>query len=197
MEIMAPIPEQNCGWDDDRIEQYSMGTLPESEIDELEEHLLVCESCQERLSQEDAFRSGMRSAALRVRRESQGRIRFFPRLFPALACAAAVLLVALVGFRWIHPSASAPAFAVTLEAMRGSEPGVKAPAGRPLAFRADLSGLPMDGSYRLELVDRDGRKLWNGSSPSATLPPLKPGPYFMRVYSSGGELLRECGLNVQ
>ena len=200
METMVPIPRQNCAWDDDRIEQYSMGALRESELAEFEEHLLVCEVCQERLANVDAFRSGMRRAGLRLRRQSslwQHSTPLFRRLFPVLACAAAVLLLALAGLRWLRPSAPAPLFAVTLEAMRGSEPGAQAPAGRPLSFRADLSGLPVPGPYRLELVDSEGRSRWTGPDAGVTLPPLKAGSYFMRVYSSGGQLLREYGLNVR
>ncbi len=204
MEIMAMIPGRNCLWGDDCIERYSMGALPEEEVAELEEHLLVCESCRTRLAREDAFAGGMRRAALRLRQESTERepgIRLFPKLVPglvpALACAALLLVLALAGLRWIRPPAAAPAFAVKLEALRGAEPGSKAPAGRPLAFQADLSGLPAAGGYRLELVDPDGRGIWKGSTASATLPALRPGIYFMRVYSSGGELLREYGLDVE
>jgi hypothetical protein len=177
-----------------------MGTLPEEEVAALEEHLLVCESCRSRLAREDAFGAGMRQAAIRLRQESTARergIRLFPKLVPALICAAMLLVLALAGLRWIGPAASAPAFAVKLEAIRGAEPGSKAPAGRPLAFQADLSGLPAASGYRLELVDPDGRGIWKGATASGTIPALRPGMYFMRVYSSGGELLREYGLEVE
>jgi hypothetical protein len=206
MEIMAMIPGRHCLWDDDRIERYSMGTLPEEEAAELEEHLLVCEACQSCLRQAEAFAGGMRRAALRVIQEppapERGN-RLFPKLVPgrvpslvpALACAAILLVLALAGLSWIRPNP--PAFAVKLVAMRGAEPGSKAPAGRPLAFQADLSDLPAASSYRLELVDRDGRGIWQGATASATIPALPPGMYFIRVYSGGSELLREYGLKVE
>jgi hypothetical protein len=208
MEIMAMIPGRHCLWDDDRIERYSMGTLPEEEVAELEEHLLVCEACQSRLRQTEAFAGGMRRAALRLIREPPARERgnrLFPKLFPslvpssmvpALTCAAILLGLALAVLIWIRPT-PAPAFAVKLEAMRGAEPGSKAPAGRPLDVQPDLSGLPAERTYRLDLVDRDGRGIWQGATASATIPALRPGMYFMRVYSGGGELLREYGLEVE
>ena len=42
MEFNEHIPQ-------DALEQYAMETLPESEIEPLEMHLLVCEACQDRL----------------------------------------------------------------------------------------------------------------------------------------------------
>lgn len=200
MEVMALIPGQKCSWDDKSLEDYSRGNLPPEESAELEQHLLICESCQARLAQEDAFAASMRQAALRLRMPSpamQRRIGFFPKLVPTLACAAMLLLLVLAGWRFTRPSASSPAFAVRLEAMRGVAPGSQAPAGRPLSFQADLSGLPAASSYRLELVDRVGRGIWKGTTGGATVPALQPGMYFMRVYSGGGELLREYGLEVQ
>jgi hypothetical protein len=200
MELMAMIPGRNCAWDEDCIESYALGTLPEEESAQLEEHLLVCESCQARVAREDAFASGMRHAALRFRLQSSAgkpMRSLFPRLFPVLACAAMVLIVVLTGRYWIHPAGTAPAFAVKLEALRGAEPGSTVPAGRPLSFQADLAGVHAAGPYRLELVDRDGRGIWKGATANATIPGLAPGTYFMRLYSGGGELLREYGLEAR
>jgi hypothetical protein len=199
MEVMGLISGRKCSWDDESLEEYSRGILPAEESAELEQHLLICESCQARLAQEDAFAASMRQAALRLGRPSpamQRRIGFFPKLIPTLACAAGLLLLVLAGWRSIRPTASSPAIVVRLEAMRGVAPGSKAPAGRPLSFQADLSGLPAAISYRLELVDRDGRGIWKGTTAGATVPALQPGMYFMRVYS-GGELQREYGLEVE
>ncbi len=199
MEIMTRIPGRNCAWNDDSIERYSMCTLSEDEAARFEEHLLVCEVCQARLADQDAFGYAMRMAALELRRQPPAvarRARLFPRMAPVLAFAALVLLLAVAGWRWMRPSGAATAVAVQLEALRGAQPGSRAPAGHPLALNADLAGLPAAGSYPLELVDRDGRSLWKGSTASPTAPGLRPGLYFLRVYSNGGELLREYGLEV-
>jgi len=198
MEVMAMIPRRNCLWDDDAIERYSMGTLPEPKAAELEEHLLICESCQQRLAREDAIRGHIRRAAMRHRQTSQEKesgIRLFPRLAMALAAVAVLLVVGAVAMRWSHVDGTrTPPFALKLEAMRGAGPGSKAPAGRSLAVEADLSGLPQANSYRLELVDSKGAAIWKGRAPKANIPALRPGMYFMRVYSDQGQLLREYGI---
>jgi anti-sigma factor RsiW len=58
---------------DDQREGYSMGTLNAKEVAELEEHLLICEICQVRLRDIDAFVEAMRSAASVYRREQSTR----------------------------------------------------------------------------------------------------------------------------
>jgi hypothetical protein len=46
---------------EDLLERYAMGTLPEAEQVPLEEHLLVCAFCQDRLQIEDDFIAGLRT----------------------------------------------------------------------------------------------------------------------------------------
>lgn len=58
---------------DDTLERYAMQTLPEPEAGPLVEHLLVCESCRERLDAEIEFVTGMRGAATKIRRVSVDR----------------------------------------------------------------------------------------------------------------------------
>jgi len=48
---------------EDAIEQYAMETLPQSEIEPLEMHLLVCEACQDRLTRIDQFIAALRAVA--------------------------------------------------------------------------------------------------------------------------------------
>ncbi|MGJ5813669.1 hypothetical protein [Paludibaculum fermentans] len=47
---------------EDSFEQYSMGTLEDSQLAPLEEHLLVCHECQDRLKTTDEFVATMRAA---------------------------------------------------------------------------------------------------------------------------------------
>lgn len=58
--------------DDEVLEQYSMGSLPEPELGELEEHLLICSQCQDRLARTDAYVRGMQGAARRIRQKKNG-----------------------------------------------------------------------------------------------------------------------------
>jgi anti-sigma factor RsiW len=46
---------------EDLLEQYLFGTLPDAELESLEEHLLVCHSCIETAEQLLAFVQSLRS----------------------------------------------------------------------------------------------------------------------------------------
>ncbi len=54
---------------DDFLERYSMGIHPASETGPLEEHLLVCSDCQDRLDARDRFVGAMRAAAAKLRHQ--------------------------------------------------------------------------------------------------------------------------------
>lgn len=54
------------------LEQYSMETLPGSEIAPLETHLLVCPVCPDRLTHIDQFRAALRAAARKIAEEAPG-----------------------------------------------------------------------------------------------------------------------------
>lgn len=48
---------------EDAVENYALGRLPKAELASFEEHLLVCERCQEQLAEEDNFAEAMWSLA--------------------------------------------------------------------------------------------------------------------------------------
>ena len=191
--------------DDEELERYSMGAMPEAAIAPFEEHLLVCEPCQLRLAQTDAYVGAMRQASARLRTEPLKRglpwLRF-PRLVPALAGMAVAIVAAGL---WIgRPDmGEAHPFAVDLEATRGAAIEARAPAGRWLLLRLDLANLPASSSYRLEMVDRFGSRIYQatvaaqGSRAGFMVPGTQPGIYFVRLYRPPGELLREYGFEVQ
>lgn len=191
--------------DDEEIERYSMGAMPEAAIAPFEEHLLVCEPCQLRLAQTDAYVGAMRQASARLRTEPLKRglpwLRF-PRLIPALAGMAVAIVAAGL---WIgRPDmGEAHPFAVDLEATRGAAIEARAPAGRWLLLRLDLANLPASSSYRLEMVDRFGSRIYQatvaaqGSRAGFMVPGTQPGIYFVRLYRPPGELLREYGFEVE
>jgi anti-sigma factor RsiW len=58
---------------EDDLERYAMRTLPAPESDRLEEHLLVCQSCRDRLKATDEYVAAMRSAAAKIRQEEPTR----------------------------------------------------------------------------------------------------------------------------
>jgi hypothetical protein len=54
---------------DNDLERLATQTLPDSETGPLEEHLLVCGHCRERLDAEIEFVTAMREAAVKIRCE--------------------------------------------------------------------------------------------------------------------------------
>lgn len=52
---------------DDDLEHYAMRTLPESACAALEDHLLTCQPCRDRLTATDAYVVAMCSAAAKIR----------------------------------------------------------------------------------------------------------------------------------
>ena len=57
---------------EDALEEYAMRTLPDSEWDRIEEHLLVCAECRNRLTATDAFVVAMRGAAAKIKESGSG-----------------------------------------------------------------------------------------------------------------------------
>ncbi|MGD1097102.1 MAG: zf-HC2 domain-containing protein [Bryobacteraceae bacterium] len=53
---------------DDQLELYLMGRLNEQELAPLEEHLLICEECRDRLEKTEAYIAAMRA----ILRRQQG-----------------------------------------------------------------------------------------------------------------------------
>jgi len=201
----------NRHMDEEQIESYSMGAVSEEESARFDEHLLICEFCQNRVTNSDDYVAAMQGAGLRSRwrsPKSEVRRRFFPRLIPIfsavglIAAAGLISLAALGGWRPLVRE-TAPVFAVSLEATRGTGIDARAPAGRALLLNLELAGLPAQPSYGVETVDRLGKVVWKGTVPSqdskavASIPGMPAGVYFIRVYGSSGELLREYGLDVQ
>ena len=191
--------------DEEEMERYSMGAMPEGAIAPFEEHLLICEPCQLRLAQSDGYVAAMRQASARLRAAPLKRglpwLRF-PRLVPALAGMAVAIVAAGL---WIgRPDlGAAHPFALDLEATRGAAIEARAPAGRWLLLRPDLANLPASSWYRLEMVDRFGSRIYQatvaaqGSKAGFKVPGTPPGIYFVRLYRPPGELLREYGFEVQ
>jgi hypothetical protein len=198
--------DANVHMDEEEIERYSMGALPEDDAARFEEHLLICEYCQHRLAETDVYVPAMRRASAHARQEAlKPRVPWLrvPRLVPALAGLA--VLIAASGGLWLGRLGTGEAhpFTVDLEATRGAAVEAKAPAGRWLLLRLDLANLPVSSWYRLEMVDRFGNRVWQASVPAqgskanSKVPGSPPGVYFVRIHGPSGELLREYGLEIE
>lgn len=202
------------------LERYAMETLPEEVLAELEEHLLICSSCQERLAEAEDFVRVFRKVApgLRVERPSPiEKLRFlWARIFvlprPVWAGAFAVLaLLVVAATQWSIRPAGRERVMVALSAARGvpvDAPETVAPSGRLLTLTIDLTQLPPFPEHRLEVADATGKAVWHsavraedGKIVSPIPHGLDRGVYFVRLSGvsgvNGAELLREYALRVE
>lgn len=195
--------------DNNALEQYSMGELPESESGAFEEHLLICEHCWLRLEETDTYTTSMRGAAAEFRRrqrleQSKPQRRQRGRLWGLISAGSALaVLVVVIGWWSGSSDMAGPPFAISLEATRGAANSALAPADTWLLVRLDVAGVPDFPSYRLQMVDATGATVWQGAATAhnakveSKIPQTKAGTYFIRVYSPAGELLREFGLKTR
>jgi predicted anti-sigma-YlaC factor YlaD len=58
---------------DETLEQYAMRALPRVEIELVEEHMLVCSECRDRLQSMDEYVAAMRAETIRKNEERAKR----------------------------------------------------------------------------------------------------------------------------
>jgi len=197
---------------EDLLEEYSFGRVLEPALAPLEEHLLDCTLCQDRLLAVDEYTALMKAGIAAIEREGAvagASPRFaIPRAPVVLAGAAMLLLVGVtIGWR-LQPAAAVTftsAMTVPLTALRGGDgDGVaRAPFGRPLDLTVERRDLPGADAYRLEVVSSSGQLLWSGAAQveaqrlsARVTTRLAPGAYWVRLYA-GDQLRREFGLRIE
>jgi anti-sigma factor RsiW len=198
------------------LERYSIGTLSGPTGEALEEHLLICPACQDRLAEVDAYVQTVRVAASRLRSKTpfchprSGFWGFFPQPALAVGATAAACLILAVWVSRSGPSPSSsglPPVTVLLQAVRGPSGAIdsRAPRGRLLILRADLSGLQPQAAWELEVVDARGVRVqrssgaaFEGRLEAQLTTGLTAGQYWVRLYApgSGSGPLREYALRV-
>jgi hypothetical protein len=216
------------------LEEYSFGRICEPQLGWLEEHLLVCLECQSALDDIEEYKVFMKAGLASFERERRATLETpssaaeldlttppplglrktlplnftFSRMPLTRNLAAAGLLLGLAGttvWRMNAPMAPATIASVRLTALRGGEGSIASvPSGHRADLEFDRTDLPPDLSYRAEVVNASGRRVWSGSVRSAgpdlsirLNQPLPAGTYWVRLNSSDGQLLREFGLNVE
>ena len=188
--------------EEDELERYSMGDVGSDECARLEEHLLLCETCRERLNAHDAFTRSMADAAADWRAEHRNAER---GRWPFLRLAAAMGSLAILAGSalWLErssPQNIMPPLAVVLSTNRGATLAAHAPALRRLELKPDLTGIAPFPVYELQVVDVAGAEVAKArttSQESIRISALPSGTYFARLYSPAGELLREYALQVR
>ena len=129
------------------------------------------------------------------------------RALPVLIGAALLALVAVVVFQGKRVLEASPPLAVDLHALGAHALGDKGietqvPLGTALLLHLDLAGLPVPGSYVVEVDDASGVQVLQEGvgaqelQATVKVPSVPPGLYFVRVTAPSGELLREYGFRV-
>ena len=195
--------------EEDYLERYVMKTCSERELDAIEEHLLICEQCRDRLDYAEEWVSLMKSAlplGPTRKKEPHWHIligQLFTRpvsLATGCAAMAAIFLAAPLLLR--EPPGLEEL--ISLSASRGGpeQATQAADSHRLLRLRLDLTDLvaPLQG----QVVDEVGGIVWTQTisawNPNLKLVrPLQPGMYWVRVNSGASDhrTLREYSLRVR
>jgi predicted anti-sigma-YlaC factor YlaD len=193
---------------DERLELYALGRLSDSDLIGIEEHLLVCDHCRDRLDETAdiafAFREDLRSNPVLY---GAGRAGWFQwlgiewlRLKPQFAVAA-VLAVAMLVVFVVRSGNTQLAQVATLQltAMRGA--GIQTV---PPARELDLTLSDAGAALSVEVVDGNGAAVWAGTPEIVAgtarvkiVKALSPGDYFTRVYDAPDHMLHEYGFSVE
>ena len=195
-------------------EEYSFGRLNDREIVSLEEHLLVCETCQTSLDELTEYIRLMKIGTADLAMTPGERLARSWRQFrqPLSRVAWITGLVAIGVAVWlphVHVPPAAPSVvktaSVKLTSFRGDDVAVAhAPARQPLNLYVNAGDVPIAPEYRIEVVTTSGEPVWTGTAEAAggrlsvLLPQgLKTGHYWVRLYSSESRILSEYGLRLE
>jgi hypothetical protein len=187
---------------DEQLELYGLGRLTEPRVAIVEQHLVVCEACQESLNDVETFALAMRQA-IAGGSKSQGFqswfewLRFRGLRQPALAWAGGFATLVFVAGLYLHSDRTVVPFAsLQLTAIRGDlqTSAAAAETDITLADAPDLLAL------RAEVVDATGEAVWSGAFENGhkikLVKKVTPGTYFVRLYDGAGKLLHEYGFRV-
>jgi hypothetical protein len=202
---------------DESLELYALGRLQDMRTAVLEDHLLVCTECQDRLADVDSYVYAMKQVCQEtVAKAASKRPSFlagvlaFPK--PVWAGAFAALIICLsIPAVWRNSTVQSGTGqavteeGVTLVASRGFDNAgaANAHAGAPLRLNIDAAELGSYPAYEFEVVTASGSVVShaqakpNAATLSIQVPKgLNTGLYWVRVSTIDKQLLREFGLRV-
>jgi anti-sigma factor RsiW len=180
--------------EEDLLDRYAMGTLPGESVAAVEEHLLICRFCQNRLVETDQFVPLFRAAATQVdaRTAPEPRRVFASRMVwaGALASAAALLVFLISGEPHIT---KAPPAILMMQSLRGPEAGARTAAGKPALLVFDLAIQANPADYEVEIVDAVGNEILQTGAAvkdgrlTVLVEKLARGSYWIRLYRKQAE----------
>jgi hypothetical protein len=190
---------------EDVLDRYAMGTLEKESIAMVEEHMLECPLCQNRLAGADEFLTNFRTAAMQLQldRSAAQPKTIWPhvRLLWAGAAAAVVLLAVLISkepeaVRFAPPT-------VVMQSLRGPEAGVHVDARRPFLLAFDLTQPSTPAACEIVIVTTGGNEVLRTGAEvrsgrlTASINKLPRGSYWVRVFPKQGtrNLIAEYGLH--
>jgi hypothetical protein len=183
------------------FENYVFQRLSDQDVEDLEEHLLVCEECRVTLCEtEDQIRLMKAATAAYIAKHPLTRAGFRKPAFVStgmawnVAAAAVLLLSCLTALlSWRSPMGDPKTIA--LDSYRGDT--MLVPARQPLDLKIDLKDVPKAPGYRVEVVNAAGGRVWFGGTPAHVPQGLEPGTYWVRLSTNAGAALREYGIRAE
>lgn len=182
------------------LEEYSFGRLSPSDIEALEQHLLLCDACLKLVEETGQY---IRLMKTELARSALSPLRNRLAIWGSAAGLAATVAVL---FFSAPPRASLQPQTVTLVSFRGdaawSAPRVHARQPLDLALEAvDRAEAP---EYRVEVLSTEGEPAWTGVAKvrdgrlHASVPDtLARGTYWVRLYGPDSRQIYEYGLEVE
>jgi hypothetical protein len=186
---------------DDTLELFALGRLDAPTLEQVEEHLFVCDRCQATVTEADEFGSAIRAALAEAHSAQPAapwwRMRW-RTVAPMAAMAVAAMLLVSVS---LQPPADLTPTPIILRAQRGgpADVAVHAPSGAPLELRIQSSYLTPGPDSRLSIVDETGHRAWSGSFDGEVAylrSGLSKGTYWVRLYDGRNQLQQEYGLKL-
>lgn len=196
-----PAPHVN----DESLDQYALGTLPEERVAGVEEHLLSCEPCQSRLDASDEFAMLFRAASVQPDARPQRSWRAFwnSRAANWTVASAAMLAVLLLVAGPVRKPPMAPA-TVLMQSLRGPEAPPRVAAGQPALLVFDIVPTAGVNDYEARIVNPLGVEILvaevssKGGHLAVLVDRLPRGSYWVRVYRTNNrEPIAEYGLRAR
>lgn len=197
--VDMPNPDQTHP-SDEALERFLLNQLQEQEADWVEEHMLVCGQCLDRVQiLEEEIADLKRALQETAAQAKTKRTAFQPRSVFLAAAAVLVLMIAVP----LLLEKSRPISELDLVALRGNRSIPTATIGQPIRLNLDCQDLA-DHPINVQVVDSAGREVWQGSAEvrdekaSVEMSGVHgTGQYWVRLFSKGegkaSQLLREYG----